>query len=69
MKNVHFEVCPTSSNETGGWSYCEQQGKNWKNHPAKDMLSNGLNVGFNSDDPAGASMFLFYFSCSLHFCK
>jgi len=62
-KNIHFEVCPTSSNETGGWAYDgdgrdnsdnsgECGGKEWKKHPAIDMIRYGLNVGINSDDPA-----------------
>lgn len=93
-KNIHFEVCPTSSNETGGWAYddssgddCDDtdnhvdedsdnsnaneningngssdnnnnndtsktRGKDWKKHPAIDMIRYGLNVGINSDDPA-----------------
>jgi adenosine deaminase len=50
LKNIHFETCPTSSEETGGWTYSR---KEWKKHPAVDMLRHGLNVGFNSDDPAG----------------
>jgi len=49
LKNIHFETCPTSSEETGGWTYSR---KEWKKHPAVDMLRHGLNVGFNSDDPA-----------------
>ena len=57
--NIHFEVCPTSSNETGGWAYdCSvdsdnsgECGKEWKKHPAIDMIRYGLNVGINSDDP------------------
>lgn len=51
-KNVHFEVCPTSSDETGGWTYDPIDGRDWKKHPAIHMLRYGLNVGLNSDDPA-----------------
>mmetsp|Transcript_28858 Transcript_28858/g.44362 ORF Transcript_28858/g.44362 Transcript_28858/m.44362 type:complete len:474 (+) Transcript_28858:180-1601(+) len=51
---VHFEVCPTSSVETGGWvlDTKQQDTKNWKEHPSVLMMQNGMNVGFNSDDPA-----------------
>lgn len=52
LKNIHFEVCPTSSDETGGWTYDEKEGRDWKRHPAIQMLRYGLNVGLNSDDPA-----------------
>eukprot|EP00559_Dactyliosolen_fragilissimus_P005423 CAMPEP_0184865962 /NCGR_PEP_ID=MMETSP0580-20130426/20037_1 /TAXON_ID=1118495 /ORGANISM="Dactyliosolen fragilissimus" /LENGTH=427 /DNA_ID=CAMNT_0027365377 /DNA_START=36 /DNA_END=1316 /DNA_ORIENTATION=+ len=51
-KNIHFEVCPTSSVETGAWQYDSGVGKNWKKHPISTMLQNGVRVGFNSDDPA-----------------
>lgn len=51
-KNIHFEVCPTSSDETGGWMYDERDGRDWKKHPAIQMMRYGLNVGLNSDDPA-----------------
>ncbi|GFH59898.1 adenosine deaminase [Chaetoceros tenuissimus] len=51
-KNIHFELCPTSSDETGGWSYHDEESRDWMKHPAKAMLRYGLNCGFNSDDPA-----------------
>ena len=62
-KKIHFEVCPTSSVETGGWVYDDEdvspvlsspkkQQKDWKKHPAVTMIDNGINIGFNSDDPA-----------------
>jgi len=51
-KNIHFEVCPTSSVETGGWLYANDHEKNWSTHPASLMLKHGMNVGFNSDDPS-----------------
>lgn len=71
-QNIHFEVCPTSSVETGGWSYRDNKTppateetkkdtsptsnptltKNWKTHPCVVMMEHGMNVGFNSDDPA-----------------
>eukprot|EP00553_Chaetoceros_curvisetus_P001580 CAMPEP_0204628330 /NCGR_PEP_ID=MMETSP0717-20131115/15552_1 /ASSEMBLY_ACC=CAM_ASM_000666 /TAXON_ID=230516 /ORGANISM="Chaetoceros curvisetus" /LENGTH=425 /DNA_ID=CAMNT_0051644881 /DNA_START=22 /DNA_END=1295 /DNA_ORIENTATION=- len=51
-KNIHFEACPTSSDETGGWKYDEDKGKDWKEHPVIHMVKHGLNVGLNSDDPA-----------------
>lgn len=51
-KNIHFEACPTSSDETGSWKYDEKKGKDWKEHPVISMMGYGLNVGLNSDDPA-----------------
>jgi len=48
-RNIHFEVCPTSSLETGGWDTLD---KDWQKHPAVSMIANGMKVGFNSDDPA-----------------
>ena len=51
-RRIHFEVCPTSSVETGGWDYDETREKNWEEHPLVLMMMNGLNVGLNSDDPA-----------------
>lgn len=45
----HVEVCPTSSNETGGWVYNE---KRWSEHPCVTMLNNGLRFSLSSDDPA-----------------
>eukprot|EP00586_Coscinodiscus_wailesii_P006422 CAMPEP_0172489962 /NCGR_PEP_ID=MMETSP1066-20121228/20261_1 /TAXON_ID=671091 /ORGANISM="Coscinodiscus wailesii, Strain CCMP2513" /LENGTH=421 /DNA_ID=CAMNT_0013258201 /DNA_START=24 /DNA_END=1289 /DNA_ORIENTATION=- len=51
-QNVHFEICPTSSVETGGWDYDVVKGKNWKKHPAVIMHENNLKLSLNSDDPA-----------------
>ena len=51
--NIHFETCPTSSVETGGWNYNEKNQKDWKRHPCVDMIQNNMLVGFNSDDPSG----------------
>jgi adenosine deaminase len=48
-KKVHLEVCPTSSNETGGWMYTGE--KNWKEHPMVGMVNAGLSLSINSDDP------------------
>jgi adenosine deaminase len=53
MRGVHFEICPTSSVETGGWVY---KMRNWNEHPAVQMIRSGMKVGFNSDDPAGKNM-------------
>jgi adenosine deaminase len=50
-KNIHFELFPTSSVETGGWIHGKER-RDWKTHPAISMLRYGLNLGFNSDDPA-----------------
>jgi adenosine deaminase len=53
LNNVHVEVCPTSSVETGGWIYDEtNEHRDWKNHPATTMLSHGVSISLNSDDPA-----------------
>ena len=48
-KNIHLEVCPTSSRETGGWKYTS---KDWTQHPCLCMIEHGIPVTFNSDDPA-----------------
>lgn len=50
VRNIHFEICPTSSYETGGWQY--EHNKNWAEHPAVKMFRYGLNIGLNSDDPS-----------------
>lgn len=51
--DVHVEVCPTSSVETGGWMYDnENSNRDWKNHPATAMLRHGISLSFSSDDPA-----------------
>lgn len=44
MKNrgIHFEACPTSSLETGGWDFKADVGKDWKTHPAVKMFNHGL---------------------------
>lgn len=50
QRQVHFETCPTSSVETGGWDFDGK--KNWEEHPLVQLIKNGLHVGINSDDPA-----------------
>ena len=45
----HVEVCPTSSDETGGWQYEE---KDWSRHPCVTMLDHGVSLSLSSDDPA-----------------
>ena len=51
--NVHVEVCPTSSVETGGWVYDDNnESRDWKNHPATIMLRHGVSLCLSSDDPA-----------------
>jgi adenosine deaminase len=51
--NIHVEVCPTSSVETGGWVFDENnESRDWKNHPATIMLKHGVSLCLNSDDPA-----------------
>ena len=65
---IHFEVCPTSSLETGAWEYGRMPpstsnisssgrpqplgSKDWTRHPCRKMQSYGLSVSLNSDDPA-----------------
>jgi adenosine deaminase len=50
---VHVEICPTSSDETGGWVYSlEEGGRNWKKHPTVTMMKHGISVSLSSDDPA-----------------
>ena len=46
-RNIHFELCPTSSVETGGWVKTE-----WKDHPACTFRNKGVKVSISSDDPA-----------------
>jgi adenosine deaminase len=46
-KNIHIEVCPTSSVETGGWKKTD-----WKEHPASIFRDKGISLSFSSDDPA-----------------
>ncbi|GMH81656.1 hypothetical protein TrVE_jg3076 [Triparma verrucosa] len=48
QRRIHFEVCPTSSFETGGWQGNEGE---WHAHPLINMLKSGLSVSINSDDP------------------
>lgn len=55
MRNekIHFEVCPTSSIETGGWQIEPSHEKtDWKKHPVITMMNHGIDFSFNSDDPA-----------------
>jgi adenosine deaminase len=47
--NVHVEVCPTSSDETGGWIYDTRE---WTKHPVVAMREHGVAVSLSSDDPA-----------------
>lgn len=50
---LHFEVCPTSSDETGAWKYdSETCTPPWKEHPLLRMLNAGASVSINSDDPS-----------------
>lgn len=41
-RNIHFEACPTSSLETGGWDFKNDEEKDWKAHPVVKMLRRGL---------------------------
>ncbi|XP_071498062.1 adenosine deaminase-like [Diadema antillarum] len=44
-KNIHVEVCPTSSTRTGA------QETDFTMHSAHRFLKEGLNLSFNTDDP------------------
>ena len=48
-RGIHFEVCPTSSDETGGWMY---DTRNWEDHPCLVMRRKDLSFSISSDDPA-----------------
>jgi adenosine deaminase len=48
-RNVHVEVCPTSSYETGGWVTSD---KDWSGHPVVAMNDAGISYSLSSDDPA-----------------
>ncbi len=41
--NIHFEACPTSSLETGGWEIATEE-EDWKLHPAVKMFEHGLRL-------------------------
>jgi adenosine deaminase len=47
-RNIHFEVCPTSSVETGGWI----RTTDWRDHPACVFPKRGVKLSLSSDDPA-----------------
>jgi len=58
----HFESCPTSSVETGGWragsdaaQECKTKSSSvqipWPEHPSLKMFRDGISVSFNTDDP------------------
>ena len=54
-RGIHFEVCPTSSVETGAWDFerCPESGKKlWDQHPVRKMIDAGLSVSLNTDDPS-----------------
>jgi len=51
-KNVHIEICPTSSLETGGWLANDNGVLNWNEHPVLIMKEKGVSLSFSSDDPA-----------------
>ena len=48
---THFEVCLSSSYETGGWSGEDGDKQRWKNHPVLSMKKAGYSFSFNTDDP------------------
>ncbi len=48
-KQIHFEVCPTSSIETGS---SKKNNDSWTNHEISRMLKRGCNLSIHSDDPS-----------------
>ena len=50
-QGAHFEVCPTSSQETGAWRHSEEEPP-WVSHPLCRMLDAGASISINSDDPS-----------------
>jgi len=54
-RGIHFEVCPTSSLETGSWNFerfAVSERIPWTAHPCIIMIDKGISVGINSDDPS-----------------
>jgi len=49
---VHFECCPTSSLETGGWEGGASPFVDWSSHPLLTLMAAGASVSINSDDPS-----------------
>jgi adenosine deaminase len=49
-KKIHFEACPTSSVETGGW--VKTNTTDWRDHPACILRNNAIPISLSSDDPA-----------------
>ena len=62
---IHVEICPTSSVETGGWIFGDpvldvgletkptvKQKTPWEEHPGLTMMKHGVSISLNSDDPA-----------------
>ena len=52
---VHFEVCPTSSFETGGWTGAAADARpapRWRDHPLRALLRAGAAASLSSDDPS-----------------
>jgi adenosine deaminase len=45
VPHLHFEMCPSSSLLTGGFT------KEWKEHPFIQFQKDGFSVGINTDDP------------------
>lgn len=41
---IHFEVCPTSSYETGGWAGSAAEEMNWSQHPMNVLIGAGASV-------------------------
>lgn len=48
---THFEVCLSSSFETGGWKGEDGDKQRWKKHPVLDMKKAGYSFSLNTDDP------------------
>lgn len=64
-QGLHFEVCPTSSEETGAWRHETSEKPPWSEHPMRRMLEAGASVSINSDDP---SVFLTSLTDELMLC-
>lgn len=48
---THFEVCLSSSFETGGWKGDDGDLQRWNRHPVLDMKKAGYSFSLNTDDP------------------
>jgi len=51
-RDVHFEICPTSCFEAGGWTGKGADEAEFAFHPMRKMIEAGLHCGINTDDPS-----------------